>query len=229
MFGQVWAVMKKDIVLELRTKEMLISMFLFIVLTMIIFNYAFDAQKTNLMVFGGGLLWLAFTFTSLLGLNRSFAHEKDEGCLEGLLLAPVDRSLVFVAKMASNLLFMGVIQLAAVPIFSMFFVPRNWLPELPLFLVGLVLGNIGIAAVGTFISTMAMNTKYSDLLIAILVLPVFIPALQPAVVIAGSTLAGTVGDGAVADTVRQSVLLLVAYDIVFVVAAAMLYDFVLGE
>lgn len=229
MLRQVWAIMKKDIVLELRTKEMLISMFLFVLLTMIIFNYAFDAQKTNLTVFGGGLLWLAFTFTSLLGLNRSFAHEKDEGCLEGLLLAPIDRSLVFVAKMASNLLFLGIIEVAAVPIFSVFFINRNWLPTLPLFLIGLVLGNIGIAAVGTFLATLAVNTRHSDLLVPILALPIFLPALAPAVIIGGSALAGTAGQGSTAELVRSSILILVAYDIVFVVVAAMLYDFVLGE
>ncbi len=225
---QIWAILKKDIVLELRTKEMLISMFLFVMLTMIIFNYSFSAERNDLTKFGGGLLWLAFTFTSLLGLNRSFVHEKDEDCMDGLLLSPIDRSLIYAAKVLSNLIFLSIIEIIAIPIFSVFFIKYDYTPKLGLFIIGVILSNIGIASIGTFLATMAINTKTRDLLLPILMLPLIVPALWAAVTISGAIMGGPYGHNIAVD-VSNALKLLVFYDIVFLVVPYGLYDFVIGE
>lgn len=225
---QIWGILKKDIILELRTKEMLISMFLFVMMTMIIFNYSFNAERTDLTKFSGGMLWLAFTYTSLLGLNRSFVHEKDEGCLDGLLLSPIDRSLIYAAKVLSNLIFLSMIQILAIPIFSVFFVKYNYLPKIGLFIAGVILSNIGVAAIGTLLATIAVNTKTRDLLLPILFLPLIIPALWAAVTISGAIMGGPYGPN-IAKDVTNAVQLLAGYDIVFLVISYGLYDFVIGE
>jgi len=225
---QIWAILRKDIVLELRTKEMLISMFIFVMLTMVIFNYAFAAEKTDLTPFGGGMLWVAFTYTSLLGLNRSFSHEKDENCLEGLLLSPMDRSYVFVAKVLGNLLFISIIELVTVPIFTVFFIRYNYAPNLLIFLAGLFLGSVAISTVGTFLATITVNTRISDMLFPILALPIMMPALTSIVIISGATMAGPI-TGITADQIGAALQFLLGYDIVFLVVGYGIYDFVLGE
>lgn len=230
-FKQTWAILKKDLILELRTREMLLSMFLFVLLTMVIFNSAFDAERTDLTAFGGGLLWLAFIFTSFLGLNRSVVHEKDEGCLEGLLLSPVDRSLIYVGKMLGNLIFISLVELVAIPIFTIFFIkfPYYVYPQnLSLFFAAVFLANIGIAGVGTFVATLAANTKRKDLLTPILGLPMLMPILGAAVAVSGATMGGQL----VAKTfnlIKGAMQILVFYDIVFLVAIALLYEIALGE
>lgn len=228
---QLWVILKKDILLELRTKEMIVSMLLFVMLTMVVFNYAFNAEKNDLTSFGGGLLWLAFIFTAFLGLNRSFVHEKDEGCFDGLLLSPVDRSIIFIAKMLGNLVFISVVEFAAVPFFTIFFIRYPYYiywSRLAPFVLGLVLGNIGIAGVGTFVATLAINTKRRDLLLPIIGLPLLMPVLAPSVIISGAMMGGNVV-GNTAEMVSASMKILIAYDIVFFAAMALIYDAVLGE
>ncbi len=113
---QFMAILRKDLIRELRTREMLISMILFVLLAMVIFHYAFGVKAdVDLTYFTGGMLWVTFIFAMLLGLNRSFAQEKDERCLDGLLLCPVDRVTIFLAKTAGNLIFLLIIQVVAVP------------------------------------------------------------------------------------------------------------------
>ena len=132
---QFKAILRKDLIRELRTREMLVSMILFVLLAMVIFHYAFTVKEgADLTYFTGGMLWVTFIFAMLLGLNRSFAQEKDEHCLDGLLLCPVDRVTIFLAKTAGNLIFLLIIQAVAVPVFTLFFVERSYLGDLLPFL-----------------------------------------------------------------------------------------------
>jgi heme exporter protein B len=223
---QYWAMLRKDVVSELRTKEMLISMFLFSMLAMIIFHYAFSVrQDADLTYFTGGMLWVVFVFASLLGLNRSFVHEKDEGCLDGLLLCPVDRVTIFWAKVSGNLIFLGIIQLLTVPVFSLFFVERGYYADLGAFVAVLVLADLGICVLGTLLATISMNTRARDLLLPIVFLPLIVPLLVAAtsattIVFTGATDLGSVG---------ARLLFLAGYDAVFLVAAWGTYDFAIGE
>ena len=228
---QLWVILKKDILLELRTKEMIVSMLLFVLLTMVIFNYAFDAERNDLTAFGGGLLWLAFIFMAFLGLNRSFVHEKDEGTYDGLLMSPVDRSIIYIAKMLGNLILVLVVEVAAVPIFTVFFIrfPFYLYPvRLGLFTLGLFLANFGIAGIGTFVAAIAVNTKRRDLLLPILGLPMLAPVLAAAVIISGAMTGGAATERTM-ELVPNAMKFLAAYDIIFFVVMALIYDFVIGE
>lgn len=223
---QYWAILRKDVVSELRTKEMLISMFLFSMLSMVVFHYAFSAEgDTDLSPYAGGMLWTVFVFASLLGLNRSFVHEKDEGCLDGLLLCPVDRVTIFFAKMTGNFVFLGIIQLLTVPVFSVFFVSRGYWSDLWLLLVVIVLADLGICALGTLLATISMSTRARDLLLPI----VFLPLIVPLLIAATAATSGVFSDGVEWADVWEKLAFLAVYDAVFLVASWGTYDFAIGE
>ncbi|MFZ3062960.1 MAG: heme exporter protein CcmB [Actinomycetota bacterium] len=223
-FRQSWAILKKDLVLELRTKEMLTSMFLFIVLAMIVFNYAFGSNVQDFTPLAAGMLWVAFVFTSLLGLNRSFVHEKDEECLDGLLLCPVDRPVIFIAKAAGNFVFLSIVEVMAVPIFVIFFM-KGVFPNLGWLALTIFLGNLGICGVGTLLATISVNTKARDLMLPILFLPLAVPVL----------VAATSATNHIFLSQESLVELYVwlrfmaVYDIIFLMVAYATYDFVIGE
>ena len=223
---QYWALLRKDVVSELRTKEMLISMFLFSMLAMVVFHYAFSAEgDTDLAPYAGGMLWTVFVFASLLGLNRSFVHEKDEGCLDGLLLCPVDRVTIFFAKATGNLVFLGIIQLLTVPVFTVFFVSRGYWADLGLFLAVVVLADLGICALGTLLATISMSTRARDLLLPI----VFLPLIVPLLIAATAATSGVFSEGVTWGEVWQELAFLAVYDGIFLIAAWGTYDFAIGE
>jgi heme exporter protein B len=223
---QFKAMVRKDIVSELRSRETVVSMFLFVVLAMVVFHYAFTVPGGgDLSFYTGGMLWVVFVFGALLGLNRSFAHEKDEGCLDGLLLCPVDRVTIFLAKMTANLIFLGLIQLLAVPVFALFFAAGRMAAHLPAFLALVVLADVGIAALGTLLATIAMHTRARDLLLPILFLPLVIPLLIAAASGTSAVLAGSAGS----VSVLGRLAFLLVYDGVFLVLAYGTYDVAIGE
>lgn len=224
-FKQAGAILRKDIVSELRTKEMITPMFLFVISTMVIFSFAFKGNEQNLTPFVGGMLWVAFLFTSILGLNRSFVHEKDEGCIDGLLMCPVDRPAIYFGKMIGNLIFISIVELIAIPIFWIFFITTNFLPRFGLFILVLLLSNIGISAIGTLFATMSVNSRFRDMLLPILTLPVIIPLL----IWAASTTSIIIVGGKQMSQVSTGLNFLLVYDIIFLLAAYGLYDYVIGE
>jgi heme exporter protein B len=223
-FHQFWAILKKDLTLELRSKDVLTSTFLFSVMALVVFYFAFSPNIKDLTLVAAGMLWVAVLFTSLLGLNRSFVHEKEEECLDGLLLSPVDRPVIFVAKFTGNFIFLLVLEVVIVPIFSLFFLKglatSAWL-ELVLILL---LGNIGMCAVGTLLATISANTRAKDLLLPILYLPVMTPFMMQVV---SYTNAVFVGKGA--GDMMSWLYLIIGCDIIFLLAGYALYDFVIGE
>jgi len=240
-FRQFRALLRKDIVSELRTREMIASMFLFVVLAMIVFHYAFTVHGNggaagagggigsggsgDLSLFAGGMLWVVFVFGALLGLNRSFVHEKDEGCLDGLLLCPVDRVTIFLAKMTANLIFLALIQVLAVPVFVVIFAAGRVASHLPAFVALIVLADLGIAALGTLVATISMNTRARDLLLPILFLPLAIPLLIAAASGTSAVFSGAAGGG----SLFARLAFLLVYDGVFLVLAYGTYDFAIGE
>ena len=226
MARQLMAILRKDLVRELRTREMLVSMFLFVMLALVIFHYAFGVDEdTDLTYFTGGMLWVTFLFSALLGLNRSFAQEKDEQCLDGLLLCPVDRVTIFFAKTTGNLVFLLIIQAVSVPVFTLFFIERNYAADLGLFLLVLLLADLGICTIGTLLATISMNTRSRDLLLPILFLPLIVPVLIAAT---GATTL-IFAEGASFGSLVARLLFLLGFDAVFLVAAWGTYDFAIGE
>ncbi len=223
--AQFSAILRKDLIRELRTREVLASVFLFVMLSLVIYHYAFGTQGIDLTFFTGGMLWVTFLFGALLGLNRSFAQEKDEGCLDGLLLCPVDRVTIFLAKSAANLILLLAIQVVAVPVFTLFFVERSYLADLPLFIAVVVLADLGICTLGTLLATISMNSRARDLLLPVLFLPLIVPVLIAAI---PATTAIFAGDVSLGDIAARLVFLL-AFDGVFIVAAYGTYEFAIGE
>lgn len=223
---QFEAILRKDLIHELRTREMLVSMILFVLLALIVFHYAFSVgDDVGLSYLTGGMLWVTFVFAMLLGLNRSFAQEKDEHCLDGLLLCPVDRVTIFFAKTAANLIFLLIVQAVAVPVFTVFFIERSYLADLPQFIVVLLLADVGICALGTLLATISLHTRSRDLLLPILLLPLIVPVLIAAT--GATTLIFAEGAG-FADLLAR-LLFLLGFDAVFLVAAWGTYDFAIGE
>lgn len=227
-FSQYKTLLMKDLRQEFRTREMLTSMGIYAVLVLIVYGAALaqTAQTFDILQMSGGLLWALIVFTSLLGLNRSFAQEKEQGCLEGILLVPLDRSVVFLAKATSNLLFLMVVEIITVPLFYFFFLTSTiptagfWLIIVPLFV-----GTIGVAGIGTLLSTITINTRGKDVMLAVLFIPLIFPLLYACV---SATTAVIVGGETSMDTFYQSLLLAGGYDLIMVLLSWVLYDFVIS-
>lgn len=224
MWRQFLALLRKDVLRELRTRETLVGMALFALLAMVVFHFAFDAGVADLTPFVGGMLWVTFIFAALLGLNRSFAQEKDEHCLDGLLLCPVDRVVVFLAKSTANLLFLLAVQVVTVPVFVLFFVEHGAWHRLPVFVLLVLLGDVGICALGTLLATVSMNTRARDLLLPVLFLPLIVP-----VVIAAAGATATVAAGGGLEGMAVRLAFLAGFDAVVLVVAYGTYEFALGE
>lgn len=152
------------------------------------------SSKLDLLQISGGLLWALFVFTSLLGLNRSFAYEKEQGALEGILLVPMDRGVIFLSKALLNFLFMLVVELISVPLFYFFFMGNYGFPaSFGLFIVEILVGTIGMSAVGTLLSTITAATRGKDVLLAVLFIPLIFPLLYACVTATTAALVGADG------------------------------------
>ena len=220
---KVLAIVWKDIVAELRTKEMFSAMFVFAVLVIVIFTFAFDLRVSGERVrqVAPGALWVAFAFAGILGLNRAFVAEKDRGCLEGLLLAPVDHTAIYFGKMISTVLFMIVVEALMVPVFTAFFGVNLF--DLRLVFI-IVLGTIGFASVGTILSAMTAQTRAREVLLPILLLPVAAPVLIAAVKATAGIL-----DGMTMADVSLWWQLLLAFAFLYPAIAFMTFDFIVKE
>src|SRR6266446_7829720 len=216
--SQVLAILWKDIRCELRSKQTWISMGLFALLVLVIFNFAFDLRVDNKAAIAPGVLWVAFVFASLLGLGRTIAAEREKGSLDRLLLCPVNRKAIYLAKLLGNLLFIGVVEIVALPIFAALFdVP---LPAVLLLIV--LLGTLGIATIGTLFSVMAAATHARELLLPILVFPLIVPVVIGAVRATGALLAPVANE-------PPWLGLIIAFDIIFLSISMLTFGYVIEE
>ncbi len=220
-FRAIAAIVWKDLAAELRSRELLSAMLVFALLVILIFNFALELDVKTRATVTAGVLWVTFVFAGTLGLNRSMAIEKDRGCLDGLLLAPVDRSAIYFGKVISNLVFMFIVEAIVLPVYSVLY-------NTNLFKLGLIgvilLGSVGYVAVGTLLSAMAVQTRTRDVLLPILLFPVVIPVLVAAVKASSGFLQG-LGLAEVMPWINQ----LIVYDIVFTAVAFMVFDYVVEE
>ena len=217
--------LRKDLQREFRTKEMLTSMGIYAVLVLVVYGAALAQAGSGLDILqmSGGLVWALIVFTSLLGLNRSFAYEKENSCLEGILLVPMDRGSIFLAKAVSNVLFLLVVEIIAVPLFFFFFLGGQPVSAcLPLVAVPLLLGTLGMASVGTLLSTITANTRGKDVMLAVLFVPFVFPLLYACV---SATMAVIVGQPDVMDVFVPAMAVAAAYDVIMTLVAWVLYDF----
>lgn len=221
MFVKIIAILWKDILTEFRTREIIVSVFVFSLLVMVIFSFAFGTGVDITESIAPGILWVALTFGGVTGLNRIFAVEKENSRLEGLMLCPVDRAVIYWGKLTASFTFMLAVAIVVTPIFLALF-------NLPLFLPGLaliiVLASLGFAAVGTLFSALAVNTRARDIMLPILFLPVVVPVIIAAVKATAPVLAGRPW----ADMLIW-LQILIAFDIIYMVVATLIFGFVVEE
>jgi heme exporter protein B len=201
---------RKDLLLELRARDTLPAMLLFVVSTFVVFHFALPSGSSKLAA--SGLLWVAIVFTALLGLGRAFVPEREQHVLDGLVLAPCDRSAIWVAKSLATLAFLVAAEIVALPVFALFFHGLRAST-----IAGVVLADLGICAVGTFVGAMAVATRARDLLMPLLFLPLAIPLVI-----------GGVGASVVADPGRY-LAFLGLYDALFALVCWASFEYVVAE
>jgi len=219
----MWALIRKDLQIEFRTKETLASLLLLGLLTLVVLSFAFDPTSDLRVEAAPGALWVAVIFAGTLGLSRSFLAERDNDCLQGLLLCPVDRGTIYLAKTVGNFLFMMMAQLAIVPIFVFFFnLPVT--PSLAGVFLSLVLGILGFAAVGTLFAAISVRTRAREVLLPLLLLPLVVPLFIGGVKVTERMLAGK----PLAD-VAAWLNLMLGFDMVFLVVAWLVFEYAVEE
>ncbi|HLG77331.1 MAG TPA: heme exporter protein CcmB [Ktedonobacteraceae bacterium] len=215
---QVWAILWKDIRYELRSKQTWLSMGLFALLVLVIFNFTFDLRVENTAAVAPGALWIAFIFASLLGLGRTVAAERERGSLDRLLLSPVDRRAIYLAKLLGNVIFIGAVEIVALPAFAILF-------NVQLFgalILIVLLGTLGIASVGTLFAVMAAATRARELLLPILVFPLIVPVVISAVRATQLLLAPAANE-------PPWLGLLIAFDLIFLSVSTLTFHYVIEE
>jgi len=208
--ADVAALARKDLRLELRARDTLPAMLLFVLSTLVVFHFALPTGADE--VAAQGLLWVALVFTALLGLARAWAPEREGGALEGLVLAPSDRSAIWLGKSAAVFLFLVAIEVVALPAFSVFFSPLDGSAVL-----GVLLANIGICTVGTLLAAMAAASRTRELILPLLFLPLAIPLVV-----------GGVGAGVSSEPARY-LTFLGLYDAVFAILCWASFEYVVAE
>lgn len=215
------AVIWKDLAAEWRSREILSAMLVFALLVILIFNFALELDPATRSEVTAGVLWVTLTFAGTLGLNRSMAVEKDRGCLDGLLLAPVDRTAIYFGKALSNWVFMLLVALIVLPVYSALYNTNLFQPGL---ILVILLGSEGYVAVGTLLASMAVQTRTRDIMLPILLFPVIIPVILSAVKASSGYLLGLA-----MTEINPWLTLLVASDVIFTAVAFMVFDFVVEE
>jgi heme exporter protein B len=209
-FGDVAALARKDLLLELRSRDTVPAMLLFVVTALVVFHFALPADAGDAAT--DGLLWVGLVFTAILGLTRAFVAEREGGVMDGLALATPDRSAIWLGKSVSIMAFLGVAELVALPAYALFFQPVGW--EL---IAAVALATVGIAAVGTLLSAMATATRARELLLPLLFLPLGIPIVVGGV---GAT---------VTDEPGRYLAFLALYDLVFAILSWASFEYVVAE
>ena len=217
----ILAIVWKDLRAEFRSFELVSSMLVFSLLVILIFNFALELDIKTRQTVTAGVLWSTFAFAGTLGLNRSMSIEKDRGCMDGLLLAPVDRSAIYFGKFISNLAFMLLVETFVLPIYSLLYNTNLFQPGL---LAVILLGSIGYTAVGTLLAAMSVQTRTRDVLLPILLFPVAFSVLLAAVKASGGFLSNSE-----LTEILLPINLLIAYDVIFIAVAFMVFDMVVEE
>ena len=208
--GDVAALARTSLLLELRSRDTVPAMVLFVVSALVVFRFSLPADASDLAALG--LLWIAIVFTAILALTRAFVAEREERVLDGLVLATADRSAIWLGMVAGVLAFLVLAELVALPAFALFFTPLGWET-----VAAVALANVGIAAVGTLLAAMAAASRARELLLPLLFLPLVIPIVV-----------GGVGASVEPDPGRY-LAFLGLYDLIFAILAWASFDYVVAE
>lgn len=224
---RVYWIIWKDIMLEIRAKETIGTMLIFTFLVLVIFAFSFlqPGNRVSLEIIPG-IIWVTIAFTGMLGLNRAFLPEKNNDCILGLVLAPVEKSTIYLGKVAANFIFLTGVELFSYPLMAVFFNFRIQGPLLYFILV-LLLGTIGFSGTGVFLAALSANTRTSEILLPVVLFPIWIPLILGAVKASGLVLAGRLSDPLWAQSFWSWVRLLAVYDLIFLAVSFVLFDYVL--
>ncbi len=213
-----FAIIRKDLQAEFRSRELVSSMLLFSFLSILIFSFALELNRIAEKEVVSGVLWVTIIFASILGLNRSLANEREQGNLDAMMLAPIDRTAIYAGKMVGNFLFSLVVGLSLLPLMTVLF---NVTLTTPLMFINLALGTLGFAAVGTLLATMTVQTRSRETLLPIAMMPVTLPVLLIVVRASENILGG--------DPDVGWLLTLIVIDLIYLVLGFILFEYVIED
>ena len=219
---QALVIAAKDLRSEMRTKEALNASVAFSLVILLLFSFAFDPTSDQTREIAGGLLWLVFAFAGALILNRSFARELENDCLDALVSSPVPGAALFLGKTLANLCLLLAVELISLPVFGIFYNVR-WTEQLGPLLLVIVLATWGLTVVGTLFSALTVNLRLRELMLPMLVYPIMIPALMAAIQLTTPLVAGQPLAGDLLNWLK----LLVGFDVIYTTLALALVDTVL--
>ncbi|HWZ28029.1 MAG TPA: heme exporter protein CcmB [Gemmatimonadales bacterium] len=223
LLRDAWVLARKDLALEVRTRTGIVSAVVFTALVLTVFNFGRDPTAVAVIDLAPSILWVTFTFAGVLSLNRAFQLELENQALEGLLVSPIDRRSLYLGKLCANLVFLLLVEAVGLPMFALFFNVAVLKVLLPL--AGLiVLATVGFVAVGTLLSALVIRVRFAELMLPVLLLPFLIPPLIGAVQVTARLFSGR----PLSEVVGWLKLLL-AYDIVFVSLATLLFPATVDE
>src|SRR5258706_4502860 len=221
-FRQVLTIAAKDLRAELRTKEALNASVAFAIVILVLFSFAFDPDSETAHELSGGLLWMVFSFAGALALNRSFAREMQNDCLDALLASPVSPAALFVGKALANYALLLTVEFVSLPVSGLFYNIR-WAAQFWSLLLVVLLGTWALTAIGTIFSALTVNLRLRELMLPVLVYPLMIPALMAAITLTTDLLSGT----PLGPSNLLWVRLLVGFNLIFTALAVVFVDTVL--
>ena len=223
MIAAAAAILRKDLRIELRTRESVPAMALFSITVFVLFHFGLDEDRIE----GGtaaGVLWVTLLLATVLAVTRLFVTERDQGAIDGILLAPIDRTALFLAKAAALFLYLVLLEVVAVPAFAVLLLGPELLPALPGLVAALLLADLGLAVVGALVSALAVETRARDLIVPLLLLPLVVP-----VAIAGAQATAPLFEPGAQAEMGRWLAILGLYDLVFTLLAVGVFDFLLDD
>jgi heme exporter protein B len=218
------AILRKDLTIELRTKESVPAMALFTVVVFVLFHFGLDRDSLDGEL-ASGVLWVTLLLAAVIGVSRLFAIEREQGGIDGLLLAPVDRTALWLAKATALFLYLTLLELVAVPAFAVLLLGPDLLAALPVLVPVLIAANLGLSAIGALVAALAAETRARELIVPLLLLPLVVPLL-----IAGASATEPLLRGnQQAEDLGRWLGLLSLYDVVFVLIAVAVFDYLLDD
>jgi len=218
------AILRKDLTIELRTKESVPAMTLFTVTVYVLFHFGLDRDTLDGEL-ASGVLWVTLLLATVIGVSRLFAAEREQGGIDALLLAPVDRTALFVAKAVALFLYLVLLEVVAVPVFGLLLLGPDLFDAFPELLAILILADVGLAAVGALVAALAVATRARELIVPLLLLPLVVPLL----IGAASASEPLLREAAEPEDLGRFLVLLGGYDLVFGLIALAVFDFLLDD
>jgi heme exporter protein B len=220
---KIWVIFRKDLLIELRTKDSLNAMLFFGIVVLVIFSFALESVRDSIRAAVPGVLWVAFAFSGTLGLNRMFAAEKENSCLQGLLMLPLDRGVLYLGKMLAATVFM-LFSETIIFMFSLVFFNLTVWREIPYLALVFVIGTLGFTSVGTLLSAISVNTRLREVMLPLILFPVILPILVMAVE-STNIILNTVDYRAL----NLPLTVMSVFTIIFTTLSYLLFDYVLED